>query len=30
MRQPIFDVTKAQPPIVGELAYRRAHFRLPK
>ncbi len=30
MRQPIFDVTKAQPPIVGELAYPKAHFRIPQ
>ena len=30
MRQPIFDVTKAQPPIVGEWAFPRAHFRIPQ
>lgn len=30
MRQPIFDVTKAQPPLVGEWVYSKAHFRLPK
>lgn len=30
MRQPIFDVTKAQPPIVGEWAFPCAHFRIPQ
>lgn len=30
MRQPIFDVTKAQPPIIGNLAYPKAHFRIPQ
>lgn len=31
MRQPIFDVTKAQPPIVAEkLIYSKAHFRIPQ
>ena len=30
MRQPIFDVTKAQPLMVGERAFPRANFRIPQ
>ena len=30
MRQPILDLTKAQPPIIGELAFPKAHFRIPQ